>query len=663
MTQTLESVLWRRGGSDARHETVSRCAASAARSGVLARRSTVRTIVPNVRRQSALLRLARRKCCLVNQNRRARRCRGSAVVSGCRCAGGLRRAGHLDPGTPAPQARSRTTDPALFQVGTSVVDITPKTAMADGGYGSNYIVSGGAHDPLQVRAFFIGHGKHAVVFESVDSQGWFAAYQAPNAGDGADDARREAAADLAALGYDVTPADIVESATHDHAAPTLMGIWGHTDPGYLHAGQGGRRPGSPRGTVKRPPGGAVVCDRHHSRPALSGPGNRPDGRVRRRRSAADPVGPRAGHWRDDRHVRQRAGPRRSVRPDRGRATTSGAPTTPDTRARVCPQLFGGTEVLAQGTLGRQETIGADPSYNEVVKQGTFVTNAIVRALAHAHRITDTTLKADNVSFTTAAQNTGLLAAMSCNHPGGPLGCPGPLSEPASNGGAGTWDWTAVGNIFTVNRSLQAPVLQCQRRQPDHRHVDDRRPGRGSDLRDGPGRGVRRGHGGDRALVRRVAGHRRRAHHRPRERPARLLLGPAARRLPGRADRPERLRPVQRRLAAGPGQRGRGSPGRRRPRTESERSAGVRAGHQPQRVLATDDRVLPGSGRDRRPGGELLRHRQERAGARRPVDVDRVDGGPPRATARSAGTSATAPPRPNPSRRASRTHSRDRAATR
>jgi hypothetical protein len=29
-------------------------------------------------------------------------------------------------------------------------------------------------------------------------------------------------------------ADIVESATHDHAAPTIMGIWGHTDPAYLH---------------------------------------------------------------------------------------------------------------------------------------------------------------------------------------------------------------------------------------------------------------------------------------------------------------------------------------------------------------------------------------------------------------------------------------------
>jgi hypothetical protein len=32
----------------------------------------------------------------------------------------------------------------------------------------------------------------------------------------------------------VSSADVVVSATHDHAAPTLMGIWGHTDPAYLH---------------------------------------------------------------------------------------------------------------------------------------------------------------------------------------------------------------------------------------------------------------------------------------------------------------------------------------------------------------------------------------------------------------------------------------------
>jgi hypothetical protein len=372
--------------------------------------------------------------------------------------------GASTPGTPAPQAEKPQTDPALFQVGTSVVDITPKTPMADGGYGSNYIVTGGAHDPLQVRAFFIGHGKHAVVFESVDSQGWFAAYQAPNTGDGADDARREAAADLAARGYHVTPADIVESATHDHAAPTLMGIWGHTHPGYLHE-------------VKEAAVRAVLEAQSHARPAELWSAT---GTIHGLLSQVQGTDQMAGFAVDDQL------PILWAR-EPGTGATIGMyanvpvhadqydPTAPGNnqwsadypgyvRTRLA-DLFGGTEVLAQGTLGRQETIGADPHYPEVVKQGTFITNAIVRALAHAHRITDTTLEADNVSFSTAAQNQGLLAAMSCNHPGGPLGCPGPLSEPASNRGAGTWDWTQVGGIFTINRSLNAPYFNVNGGNP------------------------------------------------------------------------------------------------------------------------------------------------------------------------------------------------------
>ena len=367
-------------------------------------------------------------------------------------------------GVPALQAKPSQADPTLFQVGTSVVDITPKTPMADGGYGSNYIVTGGAHDPLQVRAFFIGHGKQAVVFESVDSQGWFAEYQAPNTGDGADDARREAATALTARGYNVTPADIVESATHDHAAPTLMGIWGHTDPSYLHA-------------VKEAAVQAVLEAQSNARPAelwsatgtIHGLVSQVQGTDQMAGFAVDDQLPIL--WAREPGTGATIGMYADVpvHVDQYDPTAAGnnqwsADYPGYVRTRLA-QLFGGTEVLAQGTLGRQETIGADPSYNEVVKQGTFVTNAIARALTHAHRITNPSLEADNVSFTTAAQNEGLLAGMSCNHPDGPLGCPGPLSEPASNGGAGTWDWSQVGGIFTINRSLQSPYFNANGATP------------------------------------------------------------------------------------------------------------------------------------------------------------------------------------------------------
>ena len=222
------------------------------------------------------------------------------------------------PGTHAREATTPKPEAGIFQVGTSVVDITPHKPMPDGGYGSNYIVTGGAHDPLQVRAFFIGHGKHAVAFVSVDSQGWFAAYQAPNVGDGADNARADAAAALAARGYEVNASNIVLSATHSHAAPTMMGIWGHTDPAYLRKVRKAAVKAVIKAAVRHPRSRTVVGDGHDPRPRLAAAGDRPDGRLLGRPAAADPVGAPARHRCDDRHLRRRAGARRRIRPDRGR---------------------------------------------------------------------------------------------------------------------------------------------------------------------------------------------------------------------------------------------------------------------------------------------------------------------------------------------------------
>lgn len=358
---------------------------------------------------------------------------------------------------PAPPSEKPHADPALFQVGTAVVDISPDKPMVDGGYSSNYLVTGGVHDPLQVRAFFVGHGTQAVTFVSVDSQGWFAAYQAPNVGDGADDARQDAAAALSTRGYDVSAANIVVSATHDHAAPTIMGIWGHTDPTYVHR-------------VKEAAVQAVLDAEANARAAELWSAT---GTIHGLLSQVQGTDQMAGFAVDDQL------PILWAR-EPGTGATIGMyadvpvhvdeydPSDPGNnqfsadypgyvRDRLA-QLFGGTEVIAAGTLGRQETIGAAGDYAEVTEQGRFVTNAVTRALTTAHRITDTTLAAASQSFSTAAENQGLLAAMSCNHANGPLGCPGPLSEPASNGTSGTWDWRAVGGIFTVNRSLDAPYF-------------------------------------------------------------------------------------------------------------------------------------------------------------------------------------------------------------
>ena len=287
------------------------------------------------------------------------------------------------------------------------------------------------------------------------------------------------------------------------------------------------------------------------------------------------------------------------------------------------QLFGGTEVIAAGTLGRQETIGAAGNYAEVAEQGRFITNAVTRALTNAHRITDTTLAAANQSFSTAAENQGLLAAMSCNHPDGPLGCPGPLSEPASNDNSGTWDWRAVGGIFTVNRSLDAPYFTAPGRigtSATVARVGDQvyatAPGEAfpevtaaiqRSFAASPGISAAHiiDHGSDQLGYY--------WDQRPGVYPsAQLAQSDFARFNVGSHLAQDNVDAVR---AAGE------APGPR-----PDRRAGLRADRQPERVLAALDPVLSRPGRERRPGGELLRHGQEGAGVRLSVDVHRIDRG-------------------------------------
>ncbi len=363
------------------------------------------------------------------------------------------------PRTPTPpHARAAATPAAeagIFQVGTSVVDITPHKPMADGGYGSDYIVTGGAHDPLQVRAFFIGHGKHAVVFVSVDSQGWFAEYQSPNVGDGADSARADAAAALAAKGYEVNAANIVLSATHSHAAPTLMGIWGHTDPGYLHH----VREAAVKAVLK-------AASHTHEAELWSATGTIHD-LVSQQQGTDQTAGFSIDQelpilWARQPGTGATIGTYADVpvHADEYDPTAEGnnqwSADYPGFVRKRLAQLLGGTSVIAVATLGRQETIGNEPHYNEVEKQGTFVTNAITSALTHARPITDTTLAADNEQFTTEASNTGLMLAMSCNQRGGPLGCPG--GWPKSKKGTSYWE---LGELFTINRSVEAPYFNAE----------------------------------------------------------------------------------------------------------------------------------------------------------------------------------------------------------
>jgi hypothetical protein len=104
--------------------------------------------------------------------------------------------------------------PALFKVGAAVENTDPTTdPVYSGGFGLSDPITK-VHDPLEVRAFYVSNGKHAVAVAVVDAQAWFAAYQ-DKPDYGITSARETAAAAISeAGGPKMTAADIIVQSTH-----------------------------------------------------------------------------------------------------------------------------------------------------------------------------------------------------------------------------------------------------------------------------------------------------------------------------------------------------------------------------------------------------------------------------------------------------------------
>lgn len=322
----------------------------------------------------------------------------------------------------------------VFDVGTAVVDITPTSPQYLGGYDRMDQGTDKAHDPLEVRAFFAGHGKDAVAFAIVDSQGWFAGYQ--EGPYGVTDARQSAATELQSLGYDVGPGNLIVSSTHSHAAPTIMGIWGPTDPAYLKRVHDA--------TVQ-----ALVTAARTTRPAELWTA---DGSIEELIAhniegtdhfdgwgidASTPV-----LWARD----PRTGATRGlytnvpVHADQYRGSKYGLASAdhPGAERAILDDLLGGTAVVAMGTLGRQEAMGGINDYSEVERQGRYIANAITRALAHARPITDPTVAGAEQYIAVPAHNPALLALLYANAAG--TNCDNPLDN------------------CTIDRSLEPPYM-------------------------------------------------------------------------------------------------------------------------------------------------------------------------------------------------------------
>jgi len=135
---------------------------------------------------------------------------------------------------PAPLRAGAAGRPAPFRVGAAVGSIDPSYPVYMGGYGGG--PSGGTiarhTDPLTgrpedftVRAISISSAGHTVELATVDTQGYFAGYQ--EGPYGISDVRAAVASYLRAHGVTgASPSDIVVSSEHEHAAPTVIGIWG-----------------------------------------------------------------------------------------------------------------------------------------------------------------------------------------------------------------------------------------------------------------------------------------------------------------------------------------------------------------------------------------------------------------------------------------------------
>src|SRR5581483_1223350 len=124
--------------------------------------------------------------------------------------------------------------PARFQVGAAVGAINPGYPVYMGGYGGGPAPGTvarhinpltGKPEDFTVRAIAIRSGSRVIEFATVDTQGYFAGYQ--EGPYGISDIRAAVARYLAAHGSPGAGAqNVMVSSEHEHAAPTVIGIWG-----------------------------------------------------------------------------------------------------------------------------------------------------------------------------------------------------------------------------------------------------------------------------------------------------------------------------------------------------------------------------------------------------------------------------------------------------
>ena len=107
-------------------------------------------------------------------------------------------------------------EPLVFRAGVAEVDITPDEPMLLDGYWSERM-STGVHAPLKVKALVLDDGRTRVALLIADIISYYFQW--------VEQAKARQTA--------VAPENVVIAATHTHASPLLLGVFGEVDPGYV----------------------------------------------------------------------------------------------------------------------------------------------------------------------------------------------------------------------------------------------------------------------------------------------------------------------------------------------------------------------------------------------------------------------------------------------
>ncbi len=365
---------------------------------------------------------------------------------------------------------------AVFRVGAAVANIDPTYPVYLGGYGAG--PAGGTiarhTDPLTgksehltVRAIAIVRAGHVVELATVDTQGYMAGYdEGPY---GLTTIRQHVARWLTAHGdRSASESDIVISSLHEHAVPTLFGVWAPMSHQVRYLGQVSRALTTvlERAYAKARP--ATLTWGTTNAPWLGG-GNIPEGNEFE------------GWPRDGFLLALQA---HAVATGRTIATYVSEPAYPNIvygaadlvqKGRVTKTLisadfphytreflqarYGGVAIIASSTLSNQASpeqadIAPSPdlprveglqqtrAFDDIILMGEAVANLTMTALAHSHPVTDPTLASAEQHVISPADNAALLVlSESCTA--------GPAGEKAISTATG-------GSIYPACRSMSPP---------------------------------------------------------------------------------------------------------------------------------------------------------------------------------------------------------------